>query len=249
MGLSYFTCVFLVTRPFTWYCNIWPHDLDLEVWPTFEKLKLGCYLVMVAARRASLSSDNSYFMTSTYVQMKPKAGNSCNMGTFSWLCLFSLPGSGRVTFSSKKSYMKAVQAAFIEIKTPKFTKKVSELSKVFILQCWKFTIVDMNTFWGGFDIFADFKFYDTLVTDYNSVRETLWSFIGHSVLLGESFHRTELISVWLWVYIVYIVLEAALDISVRLEMRQIGPITYLSCQSDGQMNLADTVTSNWSIFW
>ena len=37
-------------------------------------------------------------------------------------------GSGRVTFSSKKSYMKAVQAAFVEIKTPKFTKKVSFLS-------------------------------------------------------------------------------------------------------------------------
>ena len=70
-----------------------------------------------------------------------------------------------------------------------------------------------------------------------SVRETLWNFIGHSVLLGESFHRTELISVWLWVYMV---LEATSDISVRLEMRQIGPITYLSCRSDGPMNLADT---------
>jgi len=33
-------------------------------------------------------------------------------------------GSGRVTFSSRRSYMKAVQAAFVEIKTPKFTKKV-----------------------------------------------------------------------------------------------------------------------------
>ncbi|XP_076448509.1 cytoplasmic polyadenylation element-binding protein-like [Babylonia areolata] len=33
-------------------------------------------------------------------------------------------GSGRVTFSNKKSYMRAVQAAFIEIKTPKFTKKI-----------------------------------------------------------------------------------------------------------------------------
>ena len=41
-----------------------------------------------------------------------------------------------------------------------------------------------------------------------SVRETLRNFIGHLVLLGETFHRTELISVWLWVYIVYIVLEA-----------------------------------------
>ena len=40
--------------------------------------------------------------------------------------------------------------------------------------------------------------------------------------------------------IVYIVLEATSDISVRLEVRQIGPITYLSCGFDGPMNLADT---------
>ena len=33
-------------------------------------------------------------------------------------------GSGRVTFSNTKSYMKAVAAAFIEIKTNRFTKKV-----------------------------------------------------------------------------------------------------------------------------
>ena len=75
----------------------------------------------------------------------------------------------------------------------------------------------------------------------NSVRETLRNFKGHSVLFGETVHRTEYISVWLRVYIVYIVLEATLDISVRLEMRQIGPITYLSCRFDGLMNLADTV--------
>ena len=31
--------------------------------------------------------------------------------------------------------------------------------------------------------------------DFFGVRETLWNFIGHSVLLGESFHKTELISV------------------------------------------------------
>ena len=36
--LSYFTCVFLVTRPFTSYHNFWPSDLDLEVGPTFQKL-------------------------------------------------------------------------------------------------------------------------------------------------------------------------------------------------------------------
>lgn len=33
-------------------------------------------------------------------------------------------GSGRITFNNNKSYMKAVSAAFIEIKTPRFTKKV-----------------------------------------------------------------------------------------------------------------------------
>jgi cytoplasmic polyadenylation element-binding protein len=33
-------------------------------------------------------------------------------------------GSGRVTFNNSRSYMKAVSAAFIEIKTTKFTKKV-----------------------------------------------------------------------------------------------------------------------------
>ena len=33
-GLSYRTCVFLVTRPFAWYHKFWPCDLDFEVWPT-----------------------------------------------------------------------------------------------------------------------------------------------------------------------------------------------------------------------
>ena len=33
-------------------------------------------------------------------------------------------GSGRVTFNSNKSYMKAVAAAFVEIKCEKFNKKV-----------------------------------------------------------------------------------------------------------------------------
>ncbi|GBN65211.1 Cytoplasmic polyadenylation element-binding protein 1-B [Araneus ventricosus] len=33
-------------------------------------------------------------------------------------------GSGRITFNNHKSYMKAVTAAFVEIKTPRFTKKV-----------------------------------------------------------------------------------------------------------------------------
>ncbi len=33
-------------------------------------------------------------------------------------------GSGRVTFGNLKSFMKAVKAGFVEIKTPKFSKKV-----------------------------------------------------------------------------------------------------------------------------
>ena len=52
--LSYCICVFLVTRPFIWYHNYWPCDLLLK------NFNLGCYLVMVAAWRALLSSENSY---------------------------------------------------------------------------------------------------------------------------------------------------------------------------------------------
>jgi hypothetical protein len=36
--LSYFIYFFLMIRPFYWYQNVWPCDLDLEVWPTFQKL-------------------------------------------------------------------------------------------------------------------------------------------------------------------------------------------------------------------
>ena len=47
IGLSYCTCEFLMTRPFTWYHNFLSLDLDLEVWPTFENFKLVLYLVIV----------------------------------------------------------------------------------------------------------------------------------------------------------------------------------------------------------
>ena len=53
IGLSYCTCVFLVKRPFTWYHNFWPRDLDLEVWPTCEKLLL-CLLFNEGCRPASV---------------------------------------------------------------------------------------------------------------------------------------------------------------------------------------------------
>ena len=38
LGLWYFICVFLMTRPFRGYQNFWPPDLDLEVWPNFQKI-------------------------------------------------------------------------------------------------------------------------------------------------------------------------------------------------------------------
>ena len=37
----YFTCAFLITRPFHGYQNFWPSDLDLEVWPTYKKITLA----------------------------------------------------------------------------------------------------------------------------------------------------------------------------------------------------------------
>ena len=43
------------------------------------------------------------------------------------MCLLSVcvsVGSGRVTFGNPKSFLKAVQSGFMEIKTSKFTKKV-----------------------------------------------------------------------------------------------------------------------------
>ena len=50
----------------------------------------------------------------------------CNAFFVYLVCLFVLTlGSGRVTFNNSKSFMKAVAAAFVEIKTTKFTKKVS----------------------------------------------------------------------------------------------------------------------------
>lgn len=48
--------------------------------------------------------------------------------------IFSISGSGRVSFSTQRSYMKAVNAAFVEIKTPKFVKKVSVAHEKLVLE-------------------------------------------------------------------------------------------------------------------
>ena len=50
-------------------------------------------------------------------------------------------GSGRVTFGNQKSFMKAVKAGFVEIKTGKFTKKVNlkvtlgQLTSLYLYTC------------------------------------------------------------------------------------------------------------------
>ena len=61
MGLSYHTCVFLVTRPSHGYIIFYLLILTLKFDLRLKYFNLGCYLVIVAARRALLCSDNSYF--------------------------------------------------------------------------------------------------------------------------------------------------------------------------------------------
>lgn len=52
-------------------------------------------------------------------------GSCRRCGVSLTLVAWLIPGSGRVTFNNQRSYLKAVTAAFVEIKTTKFTKKVS----------------------------------------------------------------------------------------------------------------------------
>ena len=57
-------CLFLVSRPFTWYRNFLPCNLYLVTLTL--KFDLGCYLMIVSARRALLSSDNFLMYHDTY---------------------------------------------------------------------------------------------------------------------------------------------------------------------------------------
>lgn len=54
-----------------------------------------------------------------------KGGAGNDFILISAVVVWLIPGSGRVTFNNQRSYLKAVTAAFVEIKTTKFTKKVS----------------------------------------------------------------------------------------------------------------------------
>jgi hypothetical protein len=45
-----FICVFLMTKPFYWYHNFWPSDLNLDVWSTCSKLNIVHVCWMASAR-------------------------------------------------------------------------------------------------------------------------------------------------------------------------------------------------------
>jgi hypothetical protein len=50
LWIWYFTWLFLVTRPFSGYQQVWPCDLDFYVWPTFCKFNLSYIFLIVRIR-------------------------------------------------------------------------------------------------------------------------------------------------------------------------------------------------------
>ena len=58
-------------------------------------------------------------------------------------------GSGRVTFGNQKSFMKAVRAGFVEIKTPKFSKKVRACVCVYSTYQYTYSVQQKGVCMGG----------------------------------------------------------------------------------------------------
>ena len=50
LGVSYFTCVFRMVRPFVWYHDLDPLTFELGVWPTFKNFNFGHTIWLVGAR-------------------------------------------------------------------------------------------------------------------------------------------------------------------------------------------------------
>ena len=131
-----------MTRPFTWYHNFWPCDLDLEVWLTSEKLwSWVVHVLMVAVWRA-LSSDNSYCL---YSSLEPKAWASyCHSMlsvlhpsiNFSFLCPRHKMARGHLVFalSVLPSFRHSVLPSFRPSVIPSFRRiKVCLLNSSYIL--------------------------------------------------------------------------------------------------------------------
>ena len=76
--LSSCTCVLVVTRPFRWYHNFLPFNLDLEVWPTFEKLK-PWFLFSDGCRLASVIVFWQLFLYILFVILFSEPGSVANL--------------------------------------------------------------------------------------------------------------------------------------------------------------------------
>ena len=70
IGLSYFTCVFLVTRPFTSYHNFLPSDLDLEVRPTFPHNIKQLYTIQTQSATYGIPEGTSTLFTIYYFLLR-----------------------------------------------------------------------------------------------------------------------------------------------------------------------------------
>ena len=74
VGLWYFTCTFLMMRPFHPYPNFWPCDLDRHLWPSYLKFNI-CYNFCTIRGRAFI------FFVCTFLMMRP----FCSYPNF-WPC-------------------------------------------------------------------------------------------------------------------------------------------------------------------
>ena len=97
-----------VTRPFTWYRKVWARDLDIEVWPTFEKLWFsdGCHSASVVVFWLSYNIDRSGSLlhfrscSSNYTTTCSIKLRTINESPWSNLDLMSLPRSPSGHFRS-----------------------------------------------------------------------------------------------------------------------------------------------------
>ena len=99
--LLYCTSVFLVTRPLTWYHKFWPCDLNLELWPTFQKL-LPWLLLSDGCRPASVVVFLTTLIIIHVTLHSNLQGSLCPVSGRQYVCL-----SGSHTFGMSHFTIKA----------------------------------------------------------------------------------------------------------------------------------------------